>query len=521
MLAGLSLGAYTFLPPPSDSEETLRQVTRISAAPDRIAAGDATAAKQVDQGEQHTVAGAADAVAATSRIETAALPSAPSNTAPSSTWSAIVSAEPATSGRITSAKPGDDEARAQLTRDLQSELKRVGCYNGEVTGAWSPSTRRAMSTFMDRVNATLPIDEPDYILLTLVQGHSAQACGATCPAGQGTADDGRCVPHAVLAARAAKKAKSAAELRIAEEEQSRVEAERIAGEQRKAEEQRLAEVRRIEEQRVAEQQRKAATEQARVAEAKRLADQRRLQEQADRKRLALAAAKLEAAREASRVAAKEIVNGAAADEPRIVAEAGRERLPWLDDDLSAPAAPAKRVTRPEGMMAVGGPDRIARADVAEPAVSPSATQRSMPAPPPVVTIEDAAAVEPDAPAPVPAKRNPAASTERVYKPLPVQGAAGTKSGPAVRGLPGSKSGITAPRPYRAVRKATLPRAYASGKAAKRRTYAVRRPAPYFYAAKPSKPKFFSYAATGAKSRRGQPRPGSPAYNMLQAMGGIY
>lgn len=92
--------------------------------------------------------------------------------------------------------PGD---RAGLTRELQRELKRVGCYDSEISGVWSPASRRAMKAFTDRVNATLPIDEPDYILLTLVQGRSEQVCGAPCPAGQGMAADGRCLPTAVMA----------------------------------------------------------------------------------------------------------------------------------------------------------------------------------------------------------------------------------------------------------------------------------------------------------------------------------
>jgi hypothetical protein len=108
------------------------------------------------------------------------------------------------SRRLASSKPGDDDARRELTRDLQKELKRVGCFDGEVNGTWSPAAKKAMSAFMDRVNATLPVEEPDYILLTLVQGHSTQACGKGCPPGQGLSGDGRCQPRAILAQTARK-----------------------------------------------------------------------------------------------------------------------------------------------------------------------------------------------------------------------------------------------------------------------------------------------------------------------------
>ena len=67
--------------------------------------------------------------------------------------------------------------RASLTRDLQRQLQRVGCYKGSISGVWSPSTRHAMKEFIDHVNASLPVNEPDHILLAMLQGHQEQACG--------------------------------------------------------------------------------------------------------------------------------------------------------------------------------------------------------------------------------------------------------------------------------------------------------------------------------------------------------
>jgi hypothetical protein len=54
-----------------------------------------------------------------------------------------------------------------------------------------------MTTFLDRVNARLPVHQPDGVLLALVQGQRVEICGASCPSGQ-TAHEGRCVPIAVL-----------------------------------------------------------------------------------------------------------------------------------------------------------------------------------------------------------------------------------------------------------------------------------------------------------------------------------
>jgi hypothetical protein len=72
-----------------------------------------------------------------------------------------------------------------------------------------------MAAFTERVNATLPLDEPDYILLTLVQGHAERACGMGCPGGQALTDGGKCVPRAVLAHRRDAQPSQAAPVRSA------------------------------------------------------------------------------------------------------------------------------------------------------------------------------------------------------------------------------------------------------------------------------------------------------------------
>ena len=71
-----------------------------------------------------------------------------------------------------------------LTRTLQSELLRVGCYDREINGIWTTTSRMAMQMFLERVNAALPFDEPNVILLSLVQAHEGAACRKPCPGGQ-------------------------------------------------------------------------------------------------------------------------------------------------------------------------------------------------------------------------------------------------------------------------------------------------------------------------------------------------
>ena len=88
--------------------------------------------------------------------------------------------------------PSDPDARNKLVLDIQQQLKRVGCYGGRMDGSWGIATKDAMKDFTNRVNAALPLDEPDYVQLTLIQSHAERTCGA-CPAGQSPSASGRCV----------------------------------------------------------------------------------------------------------------------------------------------------------------------------------------------------------------------------------------------------------------------------------------------------------------------------------------
>ena len=77
---------------------------------------------------------------------------------------------------IPAALPPRDKPRAELVRDLQRELKRVGCYYGEVDGEWGVGSKRSMRAFVEQVNSRLQSDDPDLIQLTLVRGYTGAAC---------------------------------------------------------------------------------------------------------------------------------------------------------------------------------------------------------------------------------------------------------------------------------------------------------------------------------------------------------
>lgn len=126
-------------------------------------------------------------------VETAAVPERATVRPEALTWDPIVTAAPGTLGRITSVQPGDIEARAELVRNLQRELNRVGCYDGMIDGQWGQMSRQAMAQFKKRVDSTLSSGEPDYILLALVKGQTRRVCGV-CPAGETMMPGGICAP---------------------------------------------------------------------------------------------------------------------------------------------------------------------------------------------------------------------------------------------------------------------------------------------------------------------------------------
>lgn len=223
--------AYSYFSPPTDREAKLSEITRILAMRAQEAPeGARSYASEGFRSYAPSVAAPAPQQPAnrepreTSRPQLVSGPArvwratAAEKQPEERSWSAVVTTEPSASSsplsRLKSLKPSNDSARYELVRDLQKELKRVGCYGGEISGSWGAGSKRAMAAFTERVNATLPVEEPDYVLLALVQAQQSVTCSDKCPAGQGRAESGRCVPQAILA-RDAKKAAPAADVKVA------------------------------------------------------------------------------------------------------------------------------------------------------------------------------------------------------------------------------------------------------------------------------------------------------------------
>ena len=102
-------------------------------------------------------------------------------------------------------QPYRDSEPLRLVRDLQRELKRVGCYAHDIDGEWTPGTRKAMKDFTDRINAALSVERPDPTQLVLLQRHRENVCGESCRVGASLADN-RCVADSQVASESKKAA---------------------------------------------------------------------------------------------------------------------------------------------------------------------------------------------------------------------------------------------------------------------------------------------------------------------------
>jgi hypothetical protein len=89
---------------------------------------------------------------------------------------AAPSSRPLTVAPTRNAVDNLDRSGRELAVSIQQELKRVGCYTGALNGSWSNETRTAMAAFNESVKVQLSLAAPDYILLTLLQGHPQKAC---------------------------------------------------------------------------------------------------------------------------------------------------------------------------------------------------------------------------------------------------------------------------------------------------------------------------------------------------------
>ena len=63
-----------------------------------------------------------------------------------------------------------------LARALLSELKRVGCYDGDAEGTWGTKAQGALEQFLRLSKANIPLGPPSKAALQAVSDHSEHVC---------------------------------------------------------------------------------------------------------------------------------------------------------------------------------------------------------------------------------------------------------------------------------------------------------------------------------------------------------
>lgn len=212
LLAGIGVGLFVYLPSPVNHRTSLENAQQIwangnySSVPAALRATSRSFSPNLSLAELTPP----EPRGIESSGETKARDVVTAVTAPAPThavrrtvmgWQPVVSPTAASikSGSgAASLKPRDSTSRYKLVVEIQRNLKKRGCYWGRIDGSWGAGSKYAMQEFIERVNATLPIDQPDYVLLTLLQANADKTCGA-CPSGHTATVGGSCVPQTIVA----------------------------------------------------------------------------------------------------------------------------------------------------------------------------------------------------------------------------------------------------------------------------------------------------------------------------------
>ncbi|MEE8308778.1 MAG: hypothetical protein V3R34_00105, partial [Hyphomicrobium sp.] len=207
LLAGIGVGLFVYLPTPVDRHTSLENAQRLWTKSDRLNSPALAPAvsrsfspnlslakltppepRRAKRSESSTARGARAVVTAPAPML------AVHRTVMG--WQPVISATAAaikSGSGAASLKPKDSTSRYKLVVEIQRKLKKRGCYWGRIDGSWGAGSKYAMQEFIDRINATLPIEQPDYLLLTLLQANGDKTCGA-CHSGHTATVGGSCVP---------------------------------------------------------------------------------------------------------------------------------------------------------------------------------------------------------------------------------------------------------------------------------------------------------------------------------------
>jgi hypothetical protein len=70
-----------------------------------------------------------------------------------------------------------------IARELQSELKRVGCDPGNIDGDWNAASRRALENFNEHAGTNLDVEVANFSALSVVRSRMSRICPVACDRG--------------------------------------------------------------------------------------------------------------------------------------------------------------------------------------------------------------------------------------------------------------------------------------------------------------------------------------------------
>jgi uncharacterized caspase-like protein len=96
------------------------------------------------------------------------------------------------STQVASLPPADADATANTVKALQTELRRVGCFTGNIDGSWKAPSQRALETFNKHAAMKLDVKLASLDAIDAVKGKTGRVCPLVCEHGF-HADGGTCV----------------------------------------------------------------------------------------------------------------------------------------------------------------------------------------------------------------------------------------------------------------------------------------------------------------------------------------
>ena len=140
------------------------------------AEADAKAAEQarIETEKAKQVAQQQAADAERKRVEAAAVPAAPPAPAP-------VPAAPEKNVTVAALNPAPSQT--DITKSVQSELRRVGCYSGNTDGDWNSSSQRSLSQFNRSAGTKLDVKTVNADTLDAIKQKPSRVCPLVCEHG--------------------------------------------------------------------------------------------------------------------------------------------------------------------------------------------------------------------------------------------------------------------------------------------------------------------------------------------------